>query len=101
MTRPPSVSRLLTSFFSVQISPTLNRANLAIFSIAARQEPSMWMVAPMGMTTSLISRGMPVWFAASRFEGMVATLLPVARAVSDGGMMFFQNVRTPIPWAAR
>ena len=40
--------------------------------MADRHEPSMWIVAPMGMTTSLISRGTPTRSAASRFDGIVA-----------------------------
>jgi len=69
--------------------------------IAARQVPSMWIVAPIGITIRLISFGTPIRSAASRFTGTVARLLPVPHAVSDGVRIFSQKVLNPFLPAAR
>ncbi len=60
----------------------------------------MWMVAPTGMTISLMSLGTPVLSAASRLAGIAAMLLPVAAAVRAAGMIFLQKRRMPSTPAA-
>jgi hypothetical protein len=43
-----------------------------------------------------MSRGIPILLPAIRLAGMLATLLPVARAVAAGVGINFQNLRTPL-----
>src|ERR1035438_5059247 len=72
-----------------------NPKSTAILRTAERQEPSMWIVEPIGMTISRISVGTPTRSAASKFTGMVAMLLQVARAVIAAGMILGQKILKP------
>ena len=72
----------------------------AILRMPERQEPSIWAVAPIGSTISLISRGMPISEAASRLTGSVAVLLPEPRAMSAGAIILLQKTFTPRPSVA-
>ena len=67
----------------------------AIFSNVEKIVPSMCMVAPSGSTISLISLGTPIFLAASRFTGNVATELWVAMEVAAGGSMNFHILLKP------
>ena len=60
----------------------------------------MCAVAPIGSAISLMSRGIPIFEAASRLSGSVAVLLPEPSAMSAGGIIFVQKVRTPLPCVA-
>ena len=68
----------------------------AIFSTAASHDPSICIVAPIGMINSRISLGTPILSAACKLEGIVAIELPVAKAISEGGIMLRQNFRKPL-----
>ena len=60
----------------------------------------MWAVAPIGRTISLMSRGMPIFVAASRLIGSVAVLLPEPSAIRAGAMILLQKTLTPLPSVA-
>src|SRR5699024_6755472 len=63
----------------------------AIFNIADKQEPSIGIVAPKGITVSRTSFGTPIFFAACKLTGIAATLLPVPSDVTAGLRMVFQK----------
>ena len=59
------------------------------------QEPSIWQVAPIGITTKLTSRGTPIRSHASICPGIAAAELLVPSAVKAGVRMFLKYAFPP------
>ena len=66
-----------------------------IFKTQEKQEPSMCMVAPKGITISETSLEMPLSAAASILVGMVATEEQVPRDTTAGFKMWRNIIFTP------
>ena len=97
MTAPTkNATLIMAAMFMGSLISLWNSVNRnTILMMPPMTEPSLWVLAPKGITVSAISSGTPIFFVATRLAGIQAALDDVATAVIAGVKTFDQKTLTP------